>query len=420
MLNKDNVRELAYLVKITDVKAHPNADRLDIAVINGWECIVGKGEFTKGQLGVYFEIDSLLPDVEPFNQMEFLKSKHYKIKGQKIRGSYSMGLLMSLDNFSNTDWGKGLQKKAIEWNLANFDEKAEVRFLTQMLKVTYAVAADNKRKGGDDVSKKYQSMAARHKNLFKKKHIRWLMRREWGRRLLYLFFGSAKKDVKSFPTHFPFVHKSDEERVENMPWILENKTRWIKTTKIDGTSSLFVLERKRKKKKFEYYVCSRNVRQLDRTQDCFHADNVYWEANDKYHIEDFLRKMLDQHPEWTYVALQGETAGCSSSGTPIQGDPHKFGELRFFGYNFITSDIGRWNSVKAAELCEQYGIEWVPIVDDNYILPDDFEDFKKSADGLCEARGASGRREGYVYRNYDNNTLSFKNVSREYLLKVSQ
>ena len=174
------------------------------------------------------------------------------------------------------------------------------------------------------------------------------------------------------------------------------------------------MERKGRKK--EYWVCSRNIRQLNREQECYHKDNAYWEANDKYHIQDFLETMLNLHPEWKYVALQGETAGCISSGAKIQGDPHKFGELRFFGYNFITSDVGRWNSIDAAKLCSEYGIEWVPIVDDNYILPDDFEDFKLSADGPCEAEGASGAREGYVYRNYDDNTLSFKNVSRQYLL----
>ena len=241
------------------------------------------------------------------------------------------------------------------------------------------------------------------------------MKRDWAKKILYFFLGNKKKDnAKTFPSHLEYIHRSDEERIENIPWILQNKTRWIKTTKIDGTSSLFLLERKGKKK--EYWVCSRNVRQLDRKQECYHKDNAYWEANDKYHIQDFLEDMLNKHPEWEYVALQGETAGCTSSGAKLQGDPHNFGELRFFGYNFITSDRGRWNSVEAAKLCSEYGIDWVPIVDDNYILPDNFEEFKLSADGPCEAPGASGAREGYVYRNYDDNTLSFKNVSREYLL----
>ena len=40
--------------------------------------------------------------------------------------------------------------------------------------------------------------------------------------------------------------------------------------------------------------------------------------------------MLKQHPEWNYVALQGETAGVGNNGGKIQGDPHNLKELRFF------------------------------------------------------------------------------------------
>ena len=371
-----------------------------------------KGTFQPGDLAIYFEIDSKVDTNRP--EFSFLASKHGKIKTQKYtfggKGNFvSQGLLMSMKDFPNfiCEAGLGNYKYVKKSDLVCVGD-----FLTKELGVTYADAADNKRKSnGVD---KYKKMAARHPKLFRNPIIKRIYKTKFGKKLLFVFFGKKKDNAKSFPTHLPYIHKSDEERVENMPQILQNKTRWIKTTKIDGTSSLFLLERKGRKK--EYWVCSRNIRQLNREQECYHKDNAYWEANDKYHIQDFLETMLNLHPEWKYVALQGETAGCTSSGAKIQGDPHKFGELRFFGYNFITSDIGRWNSVDAAKLCSEYGIEWVPIVDDNYILPDDFEDFKLSADGPCEAEGASGAREGYVYRNYDDNTLSFKNVSRQYLL----
>ena len=45
------------------------------------------------------------------------------------------------------------------------------------------------------------------------------------------------------------------------------------------------------------------------------------------------------------------------------------------------------------------------------------EEFKLSADGPCEVKGARGLREGYVYRKVGDPNFSFKNVSREYLLK---
>lgn len=416
MLNKDGIRELAYVVAIDEIRPIPNYDRVEHARVGGWWVIVKKDQFKVGDLAIYIEVDAKVPEQEPFM---FLEPKHFKVKTQKMCKVISQGLLMHPNDFGWTLAEDADGNKIINWGDKATDAMpylCEGDFLTNELGVTYADAEDNKRKAKINPNEKYNSMMSRHSKFAKTKFARWCMKRSWAKKILYFFLGNKKKDnAKTFPSHLEHIHRSDEERAENMPWILENKTRWIKTTKIDGTSSLFLLERKGRKR--EYWVCSRNVRQLNRNQKCYHDDNVYWEANDKYHIREFLEDMLNKHPEWSYIAIQGEIAGCSSSGAKLQGDPHKFGELRFFGYNFITSDRGRWNSVEAAKLCYEYGIDWVPIVDDNYILPDNFEEFKLSADGPCEAFGASGAREGYVYRNYDDNTLSFKNVSREYLLK---
>lgn len=412
MLDKNGNRQLAYVVAIDEIRPIEGRDRVECAVVGGWTVMVRKDQFKPGDLGIYFEIDSKVPAKEPFM---FLECKHFKIKTQKYKTPngqfWSQGLLMAAEDF-----GWRIVENGTAMAKENGDSFELGDFLTKELGVVYADPEDNSRKSKINPNAKYNSMMSRHPKFAKTKFARWCMKRDWVKKILYFFLGNKKKDnAKTFPSHLEYIHRSDEERIENMPWILKNKTRWIKTTKIDGTSSLFLLERRGRKR--EYWVCSRNVRQLDRKQECYHKDNAYWEANDKYHIQDFLEDMLNKHPEWEYVALQGETAGCTSSGAKLQGDPHNFGELRFFGYNFITSDRGRWNSVEAAKLCSEYGIDWVPIVDDNYILPDNFEEFKLSADGPCEASGASGAREGYVYRNYDDNTLSFKNVSREYLLK---
>jgi hypothetical protein len=396
--NETGMRELCYVVKIDGIEPIPGKDRVECAKVKGWTVMVRKDQFKVGDLGVYFEIDSKTPETEPF---AFLAPKHYAIKTQKYRipdgHFYSQGLLMNLEEL-------GL-------NPADYKEGD---FLTEKLGVTYYVLEDNKRKAKENPDAKINAALARHPE-FAKKYGKIVKKNKFLRWFFTLIWGKKKDSETAFPTKFPYVKKSDEERCENMTWILENKTPFVKTTKIDGTSTLFVLERK-PFGRTEFYVCSRNVRQLTPDQKTFHDDNVYWQVEFKYHIKDFLNDMLKQHPEWTYVALQGETAGISENGCAIQGNPHKFDTLRFFGYNFIDSDKGRWGSVEARDLTAQYGIEWVPIVDENYILPDDFEEFKLSADGPCEALGASGRREGYVYRNVADPNLSFKNVSREYLM----
>lgn len=407
MLNKSGTRELAYMVKIDEVRPIPNYDRVEHVRTNGWWVICKLGQFKPGDHAIYFEIDSRVPETEPFM---FLEKKHFKVKTQKMCKTISQGLLMHIDDFTSLDeppaWAISMKERIA----AGIDVENEG--LTEVIGVTYADDGDNKRKAKSE--DKYKKMSQRHPDLFKQKWARWTMKREWGRKVMFFFFGKKKDSATVFPKHFPYVKISDEERVENMTWILENKEPWIETVKIDGTSCSYILERKKFNRR-EYYVLSRRVRQQTPDQKSWHDDNVYWEIENKYHIRNFLEDMLEKHPDWNYVAIQGEGAGCSSSGAKIQGDPHKFGELRFFAYNFIDPINGRWNSVKAKELVSQYNIEWVPIVCENYILPDDLEEFKLHADGNCEAPGASGLREGYVYRDLEGKK-SFKNVSRQYLL----
>ena len=297
---------------------------------------------------------------------------------------------------------------------------AEGQFLTKELGVTYYDPEDNMRKASNEeliktkVEKRLERWCKKHKFLSKFKFIVNWVKKSIERKIRKT--QKKKKTSSTFPSHFPYIHKSDEERVENMPWILENTEPWLKTLKIDGTSSTCILERLRGKNKFEFYVLSRNVRQETPDQKCYHESNVYWEVENKYHIRDMLQDLLNKHPEWNYICIQGESAGISLTGSPIQGDPHKFKELRFFGFNFIDSIQGRWDSREAKKLVAQYGIEWVPIIDEHYILPNSMEEFKKSAEGECEAPGGHGLREGYVYRKIGEPTLSFKNINNQYLL----
>ncbi|MDE6219198.1 MAG: 2'-5' RNA ligase, partial [Lachnospiraceae bacterium] len=80
MLNKKGQRELAYVVRIDGICAIDGADRVEVAQVGGWRIMVHKGQFVPGDLAIYFEIDSKVPEREPFL---FLEPKHYKIKTQK-------------------------------------------------------------------------------------------------------------------------------------------------------------------------------------------------------------------------------------------------------------------------------------------------------------------------------------------------
>ena len=406
MLNSRNERELAYVVRVDDIKPIEGRDRVECAVVGGWTIMVRKGQFHPGSLGIYFEIDSQVPEKEPFM---FLAQKKFKIKTQKYKTPngqfWSQGLLMAPEDFN---WYMNDIRTAIIEMDATNDEgyhavDNESRFLTKRLGVTYAVAEDNARKSGS--MDKYKKMAQRHPKLFAKKPIRWLMRRNWGKKLLFALFGKKKDKKSGWPA---WVKKTDEERVQNMPWILQNKEPWIATEKIDGTSTTFTMKRGRFGK-FDFYVCSRNVVFDKPDKVCFYDSNVYLEMAEKYDIENALKDILKSNPELKWVTIQGETYGPG-----IQKRDYSATEHEFAAFNFITSTEGRWNSLKAKELLSFYDIPWVPIIDKEFILPDTVEELLDIATDMSVIDG--GMREGLVFRSLDG-TQSFKAVSNEFLIK---
>lgn len=399
MLNAQNTRELAYLVRVSDIKPIEGKDRVECAIVNGWTCMVPKNTFTPNSIGIYFEIDSLVPPVEPF---KFLEKRKYKIKTQKFKNFYSQGLLMSPNDFGWTEIEDGVKDE--KGNLHLIDD--ETRFLTKKLNITYYDPEDRSRKSnGID---KYKRMAARHHKLFKKPYIKWLMRRTWGKKLLFIFFGKPKNKKKGLPA---WVKKTDEERIESMPWILEDKRQWIATEKIDGTSTTFTIRRHNfLKNKFNFYVCDRNVVFDNSNKPCYYDTNVYWEMAEKYNIEKALTDLMKSHREWNWCTLQGETYGAG-----IQVRDYGLTEHHFMGFNFITSKEGRWNSVRAAKLMHDYDIPWVPILDENYILPDSIEELR--AFSHSEGSRIDGViKEGIVFRSQDG-SMSFKCVDPEFLVK---
>ena len=413
MLNKDNSRELAYVVKIDAVTPIPGYDRVELAHVGGWTIVVGKDEFKTGDPAIYFEIDSKLPEVKPFTNMDFLAKKKYKVKTQRMCKSLSQGLLMSAKNFGWSICGCGTGgDTSVHDGIVEPDGTIhligdESRFLTARLNVTYATPEDNARKANS--ADKYKRMAQRNGKLFSHQPFRWLMRRDWGKKLLFVFFGRKRDKKSAWPA---WVVKTDEERVQNIPWIVEDRSPWVATEKIDGTSTTFTM-RKHKRifgTQYEFFVCSRNVVFDKPDKKCFYDTNVYTEMAEKYHAEEVLRKLLDEvFPNAEWVTIQGETFGEG-----VQKRDYSLKEHDFRAFNLITSDKGRLNSYEAANIVRPYGIEWVPLLNTALVLPTTVDDLLAFATGKSVIDGKP--REGIVFRSQDG-IRSFKAVSNEYLLE---
>lgn len=406
MLNpKTNQRELAYITTIQEIRNIPGYDKVEYARVINWWCVVKKDTYKVGDLCVYFEIDSKVPAENPV--FDFMSKYRYRIKTQKLCKVLSQGLIMTPEELGLKDVKEG-------------------EFLTKKLGVTYYEAEDNVRKANNKelitmkVAKRMEVWGKKHKFLSRFKFLCNLRKK--------LFEKQIKKGQQKKKTNWPhWVTKTDEERVQNLPQLFMeplNETHWIATEKIDGTSTTFTMLQAKKRKRHAI-ICSRNV-VFDTPQaneKNYYKDtdgNVYVEMFEKYDINTVLNHILDKHPEYEFITIQGETYG----GT-IQKRRY-CNEHRLAIFNIIFKTKGqepiRLNPIEMHDFVDQINkelqtenkLECVPIICEDFVLPTTCEMLLEYADDASEIDG--GLREGLVFRSRDGK-LSFKAVSNKFLEK---
>lgn len=353
------MRKLASVQRIEWIRPIEGKDKIALYGILGWSVICQKTIGNVGDLVVYCEVDSVLPEREEF---EFLRSKKFHIKTMKMSGVISQGICFPMSILPEK---KGGYKVG--------DDVTDIIGVTEFAEVVDdpVVLANNKKKNP-------------------------LMRFELYRKL----FGK-KKAKDSFPTEY--ISKTDETRIQSAPWYLEDKdTKWVATEKVDGTSGTFLLVRKKnlfKKDRFEYMVCSRNRRLL------VNDGSVYWQVSDKYMIKEKLMNMIGDR-EW--IAIQGECIAPK-----VQKNKYGVSEPHMYVFNLLTPK-GRWGSVAARDYLGTRGFDFVPIVDEDFKLPDTVDEMLEIAHG--KSMLADTLREGLVVRSCEG-IMSFKAVDPKFLLK---
>lgn len=247
------MRKLATVRVIDEVIAHPNADKLDIVKIDGWQCVTGRGNFKAGDSCVYLEIDSFVPvDIEPF---KFLADKAIKynggvgarIKTIRLRGEISQGLVIPVAEIANA---LGV----------DIDAVAGIEDLAVALRI-----------------------------------VKWEPQVNEDR----AFLGGNTRG--SFPD---FIFKTDQERLQNI-WKTDRERiknhKFEITTKLDGSSMTVYL------KDGEFGVCSRNLDLVENEK------NAFWQVARKRNLEEKLRRMVNLSPT-SIIALQGELVGPGIQG----------------------------------------------------------------------------------------------------------
>lgn len=99
------------LTRVLKVQNHPNADRLDLVTVYGFQVIAGRNSYRAGDLVYYVPIDSIIP-----NWLEEIVFKDSKVKPNngrirqiKLRGTASQGLLINPELIPDSCFKKKVQ-----------------------------------------------------------------------------------------------------------------------------------------------------------------------------------------------------------------------------------------------------------------------------------------------------------------------
>lgn len=360
-------KQLATVQKINSFIPIEGKDFIVLATFEnlGWEAIVRKEDFNIGDQVVFIMPGALLP--EENEAFKFMESKKYKVKTMKMGGVLSSGLVMSLDILPKKNWKVGDDVTDV-LKIKDFTEEEEVE-----------ATQDSKKK---------------------RRYPKWLMKYAWFRKLVL-----EKRVKKDFPN---VISKTDEERVQNVPWMIEKSSPSVICEKVDGCSSSYVLQRIPskyfwKKDKFDFAVCSR-TRRLSNSSDM----PQIWKCVEKYNIEQVLRDMIE-NDDW--IAIQGECIAPN-----VQGNPYKITEPDLYVFNVIFQKRGRLPSAEGKIFMEHHGLKFVPIIETCKDMTGmTVNDVLEYATGKS-AINPEAMREGVVIRSIDGKK-SYKAVSPDYLIK---
>ena len=409
-------KPLAYIVKINDITPIEGADKIELAHVLDYTVVVKKHEFSKGDLALYIEVDSVLPDgftseqkvtyeaikdgsyfkglettVEEANAamerlkaaskypyFEFLREKKFKIKSMKLSkfGVISQGILFRPSDVKITDAKLG----------NDYTDQFEIRELVQ----------DEEEAGLNTQYKKDGWF------------VRFMMRYGWFRR-----WHKRKKISETWSDTFP--GKSDEENVQKLFTRMKQQygdKEWALTEKLEGQNISIYTENIetgifRKKTGKRVGVCSR-TRELNLNG----TGKNFWDTVKRLGLDEKIKKIPG---EWW---CRGEHVGPG-----IQGNIYKLPQtdVIFFDFyrkeKYLDTSNGkvmrtRWvklNFEESKAFAKQWDLKFVPILDEHYKLPDTAQQMLEESDkNTVFGNNLKHKREGFVARLRDDYTVSFK------------
>ena len=348
------MRKLVTLRTVSKLTPIEGADVIEVATVDGWECVVKKGEFVKGDWGIYFEIDSMIPHRDwcnhLFKNQKDIDRGFLRIKTIRLRGQISQGLMLPLPLLLDTDLTEAIGVYKYEPPVPE-DMSAKSRFPSFISKTD----------------------EERIQNL-----INYLP--EYSKKLVYR---TEKLEGSSIT-----IHCVKNEADDGWDYGVSSRNLELKLEIIHQPE----IEEGMIDAQLPYHVQSENKFVTT-------ARNMKLEAK--------MKVWCDIHDK--DLVLQGELIGTS-----IQDNIYNLKEKTIRFFTVQDGKNKRLNYDEFIEIINELGLETVPILGVNEPLSDDFDFLLKDADGRSELHDTA--REGVVYRAMDG-SFSFKVVSNKYLLK---
>jgi hypothetical protein len=376
------MRKLATIQRVDSISLIKGADRIVCITVKGWELVAKKNEFKVGDKCIFFETDSVLPDHPVF---EFMRRSKFRVKTIKLRGQISQGLAMPVDILEHFTTHK------VDLSIGQdvTDIIGVVKYEPHVRQQASKSPKSNKRSG----------------------IFNFFMRFKVFRAIRSRLVGDA---TGTFPPEIP---KTDEERIQNLPYIgeLAAGTECYVTEKLDGQSGTFAFYKpKGWFSRPKFIVASRNkARPIE-------DDTNYWNIARSYELRKRLEQLSTLLGE--SVAVQGEIVGPR-----VQKNNYKFNKLKFFVFN-----IFKINSMEyvvfpdIVNLCDKVGLQTVPIINTKLVLAKNMDtayflnlaDSKSTLVPTVLQEGIVVRSRAVTKKKQYN--VSFKAISREYLLSLDE
>lgn len=442
-------KSLAHIERVKSVHPIEGADRIERVTVLDWNLIAKKGEFNEGDLALYVEIGSILPDGldiadrDAYNVLAMKASvaKKYMNAVQKAQDKGEPVPpepedYIPLEKLKETM--EGIQQKS-RYPFFEFlrERHFEIKSLNMMKKfgvISEGILFDprvvgipeGKIKVGADFTE-FLGITERVEDeeeagicedmpkffLFRAVH-KYLMRYRWYRRLRQ----GGKNDPVGWPEWAP--PKSDETNAQKIySFIYENNkdADFVATEKLEGQSisiatrystSIFakIKERFTGKKTKKLYVLSRGrnlpYRKCHKMQ--------FWKTVVDY---GFDKRLMDVPGEWF---IRGEHVGEGIQQNIYHLGGHDIRIYDVFPINETTRKFEkRYNYEDTVAFCEKYGFQYVPVIDDRFRLPADVQELLvMSTAKTVYGNNLSHLREGLVIRRRDDFSVSFKAKSPDY------